>query len=198
MRRPEQIVHSRTRVGTRFALMPLEGFPISRLPACPEAEVRVLASPALGAQFVEMLVDLPAGKTLRPGSQTNVQLFYFVLSGHGRLRESDSAHSLEPGGFGLLPPGTDFQFTAVDSLRLLTLQKRYEAIRGIKVFNSVHGQESKIEKKIWANNSGSLLQTLIPDEIEFDLAMNIFTFDPGCGLPVVETHVMEHGLLPGT
>ena len=25
--------------------------------------------------------------------------------------------------------------------------------------------------------------------------MNIFTFDPGHGLPYVETHVMEHGLL---
>ena len=24
--------------------------------------------------------------------------------------------------------------------------------------------------------------------------MNIFTFDPGHGLPYVETHVMEHGL----
>jgi (S)-ureidoglycine aminohydrolase len=24
--------------------------------------------------------------------------------------------------------------------------------------------------------------------------MNIFTFAPGCSLPVVETHVMEHGL----
>jgi (S)-ureidoglycine aminohydrolase len=25
--------------------------------------------------------------------------------------------------------------------------------------------------------------------------MNIFTFEPGKGLPVTETHVMEHGLL---
>ena len=27
------------------------------------------------------------------------------------------------------------------------------------------------------------------------MAMNIFTFTPGFGLPIVETHVMEHGLL---
>jgi (S)-ureidoglycine aminohydrolase len=39
-----------------------------------------------------------------------------------------------------------------------------------------------------------VLQTLIPDDFAFDMAMNIFTFDPGFGLPVVETHVMEHGL----
>jgi hypothetical protein len=40
-----------------------------------------------------------------------------------------------------------------------------------------------------------LLQTLIPDELRFDLAMNIFTFSPGHGLPIIETHVMEHGAL---
>jgi (S)-ureidoglycine aminohydrolase len=47
---------------------------------------------------------------------------------------------------------------------------------------------------VWAENPHSLLQTLIPDELAFDMAMNIFTFDPGFGLPIVETHVMEHGL----
>ena len=31
--------------------------------------------------------------------------------------------------------------------------------------------------------------------MKFDLAVNIFAFDPGFGLPIVETHVMEHGLL---
>jgi (S)-ureidoglycine aminohydrolase len=41
---------------------------------------------------------------------------------------------------------------------------------------------------------GSRLQTLIPDRVEYDLAMNIFSFEPGYSLPIVETHVMEHGL----
>jgi (S)-ureidoglycine aminohydrolase len=195
MRTPDQLVHSRARVTPRYALMPLEGFPVSKLPGSPEAEVRVLASPALGARFVEMLVDVPAGKSLHLSPHADVENFYFVLSGRGKLRDRDSTNSVEPGSFGLLPPGADFQLTAGESLRLLILQKRYEPARGIEVFKSFHGQESKIQKKVWADNPHSLLQTLIPDEIEFDLAMNIFTFDPGFGLPVVETHVMEHGLL---
>ena len=29
----------------------------------------------------------------------------------------------------------------------------------------------------------------------FDMAVNIFTYQPGATLPFVETHVMEHGLL---
>jgi (S)-ureidoglycine aminohydrolase len=195
MRQPEQLVHSRARVRPRYALMPLEGYPVSRIPGCPEAEVRVLASPALGARFVQLLVDLPGGSKLRFEPQPEIENFYFVLSGQGQLREAAANHNLEPGNFGLTPPKADVQFTAGKPLRLLILQKRYESARGIEMFKSIHGHESRIEKKIWADNPHSLLQTLVPDEIGFDLAMNIFTFDPGFGLPVVETHVMEHGLL---
>jgi (S)-ureidoglycine aminohydrolase len=141
-----------------------------------------------------MLIDLPGGSNLRLNPQADIENFYFVMSGRGGVREGGTTHLLEPGGFGLLPPGTDFQFTADDSLRLLTLQKRYEPARGIEMFKAIHGNEARVEKKVWADNPHSLLQTLIPDEMGFDLAMNIFTFDPGFGLPIVETHVMEHGL----
>lgn len=194
MRTPDQLVHGRARVKPRYALMPLEGFPVSRLPSCPEAEVRVLASPALGAAFVQMLIDLPKGSGLRIPPQPEVEIFYFVVSGHGKVRDAGSTYSLESGSFGLFPPATDFQFTAGDSLRLLTLQKRYEPAHGIEMFKTIHGTESRVEKKVWAENPHSLLQTLIPDEMRFDLAVNIFIFDPGFGLPIVETHVMEHGL----
>src|ERR1700728_3989594 len=126
MRSPEQLVHSRARVRPRYALMPLEGFPISRLPSCPEAEARVLASPALGAQFVQMLVDLPRGSTLHLPPQPSVEVFYFVMSGTGQSRDAGAQHPLKPGNFGLTPPDSDPQFIASDSLRLLLLQKRYE------------------------------------------------------------------------
>jgi (S)-ureidoglycine aminohydrolase len=36
---------------------------------------------------------------------------------------------------------------------------------------------------------------LPPDDQSFDLAINIFTYQPGATLPFVETHIMEHGLL---
>jgi glyoxylate utilization-related uncharacterized protein len=56
-------------VRPRSALLPLEGFPASRLPTWPDAVVKVLAAPALGAQFAQYLIELPAGRhtlELRP------------------------------------------------------------------------------------------------------------------------------------
>jgi (S)-ureidoglycine aminohydrolase len=40
------------------------------------------------------------------------------------------------------------------------------------------------------------VRTLIPStDLNFDFAVNTMTFQPGASLPMVEVHVMEHGLL---
>ncbi len=194
MRQPEQLVHSRARVRGRYALFPLEGYPLSRLPSWPGAEARILAAPALGAGFAQYLIDVPAGGSGQFAADDGIETFHFVLSGAGRFH--GSAELLSAGSFGLTPPGTNVRISAnaAQALRLLFLRKQYEPAEGIAPFKPVHGHESRVAKEVWADNPHSLLQTVIPDEFAFDLAMNIFTFDPGFGLPIVETHVMEHGL----
>jgi (S)-ureidoglycine aminohydrolase len=195
MRSVNQLVHSRTRVGRRHALMPLEGYPASRLPTWPDAQVKVLASPALGAHFVQYLIDLPAGKRGSFAAEAGLETFFHVLSGSGQFQDgAGKKTAIVPGHFGLTPPDTSTTFIAGDTLRLLVLRKRYESAPGVALFRGVYGNEADVPKQVWAENPHSLLQTLIPDELAFDMAMNIFTFDPGFGLPVVETHVMEHGL----
>ena len=49
--------------------------------------------------------------------------------------------------------------------------------------------------EVFLGYEGARLQTLLPVDPRFDLAMNIFTYRPGATLPFVETHIMEHGLL---
>ena len=41
----------------------------------------------------------------------------------------------------------------------------------------------------------AILKVLLPRDPRYDLAVNVFTFQPGASLPLVEVHVMEHGLL---
>src|SRR4029079_12030668 len=85
-------------------------------------------------------------------------------------------------------------FTAEDGLQLLIIRKRYEPAAGYEKPIALYGQESEVVKSVLGEDPHAPLQTLIPDDLAFDFAMNIFTFDPGHGLPIVETHVMEHGL----
>src|SRR4051812_16786239 len=102
MRPPHQLVHSRARVAQRFALFPLEGYPVSRLPSWPDAEVRVLASPALGAGFVQMLIDLPAGEAGGGMGGAGGGTVFYVLSGGGGGGGGEGGRG---GGVGVGPPG---------------------------------------------------------------------------------------------
>ena len=196
MRPVTSLVHSRTRLGKRHALFPLEGYPFSRLPSFPTANVRVLASPALGAGFVQYLIDLPAGEAGGFAGDDGVETFFYAMSGTGSFDSGDGVeHPIKSGSYGLTLSTRDTRMRAAEPLRLLILRKRYEPVDGHLAYDGMYGNEADVPTLPWADNEHSRLQTLIPDEFAFDLAMNIFTFDPGYGLPIVETHVMEHGAL---
>ena len=194
MRPLQSLVHARTRVRPRYALMPLEGFPVSRLPTWPDAEVRVLASPRLGSEFVQLRVDLPEGKSGHFAADPAVETFAYVLDGVCSFAAGDEDYEAATGYFTLTPPGVPLTITANLPLALIVLRKRYESAEGVERFNPLFGREQDVQKQHWDGNPHSLLQTLVPDDLRYDLAMNIFTFTPGFGLPIVETHVMEHGL----
>ena len=196
MRPVTSLVHSRTRLGRRHALFPLEGYPLSRLPSFPTAQVRVLASPALGANFVQYLIDLPAGESGGFGGDGGIETFYYVMSGNGSYDSGDGVeHPIRAGSYCLTLSTCDTVIRAMEPLRLLALRKRYEPVDGHLPFDGMFGHEEDAPALPWDDNPHSRLQALIPDEFAFDLAINIFTFDPGYGLPIVETHVMEHGAL---
>ena len=193
MRPHHSLVHSRTRVTPNYALMPLEGFPYSRLPNWPDAQIRILVSPAIGAKIVQYLIDLPAGKSGKFEANDEIETFFYVLSGNGTFGKQ--IHGIDPGAFGLVPPGGSAEFSADQALSLLIIQKRYQPAAGVEPFKLLLGHEKNVPGVAWANTDKIKLQTLIPDEFAYDMAMNIFAFTPGYGLPIVETHVMEHGML---
>ena len=102
--------------------------------------------------------------------------------------------ALNPGDFAFVPHTSGYEIRSDQSATALLLHKVFEPASGIEAPKEIIGNEKKIPADTWMNNPASQLQLLIPDELPYDFAMNIFTFDPGHGLPYVETHVMEHGL----
>jgi (S)-ureidoglycine aminohydrolase len=194
MRAPHQLVHSRARIRQRYALFPLEGYPASRSPLWTNTEMRVLTAPAMGANFVQHHLTLAPGATGKRVNDNRVESFLYVLTGKLTLRTSKQ-HPLSAGDFAFVPHTSSFEITASDPATALLLHKVYEPAEGIESPKEIIGSEKKTPADVWMNNPASRLQLLIPDELPYDFAMNIFTFDPGHGLPYVETHVMEHGLL---
>lgn len=197
MRQQTDLLGSRARVKDRYALIPLEGIPFSRLPEWPAAQVQVLAAPALGTDFVQYRIAMEAGATGAHPADGEVEFFLYLLDGRADLAITGSEEktaSLGTGGYALIPPSADFRLTARTSVTLLLLRKRYEPVEGIALYRPLVEHEQDISGEVYMGDEGALLQTLIPDEFTYDMAMNIFTFQTGHSLPVTETHVMEHGL----
>ena len=195
MRAPHELLFSRARLGARYALFPLEGYPVSRLPGWPEVAARILASPALGAEFVESLLHLEAGQAGGQEADGSTQTFVYVIAGGVELHVAGSRPvTLVDGGFALVPSTDAFRLAAVRDSTVLMLRKAYEPLAGHAPPGLLVGNERDVADAAYLGDEGARLKPLVPDEPAYDLAMNIFTFLPGHGLPVVETHVMEHGL----
>jgi (S)-ureidoglycine aminohydrolase len=173
----------------------LEGYPLSKLPAWPGVEARILTAPAMGAAFAQYLLDVKGGQASRHKADGRIETFFYVLAGEFRLVvDGNRDERLTPGGFALVPADADYRLSASSDGRLLMLRKAYERLDGTAAPAVVVGNESAVKAEPFLGDDGARLQTLIPDEPAFDLAMNIFEFAPAHRLPYIETHVMEHGL----
>src|SRR3954453_22018 len=102
MRAPHQLVHSRARIRQRYALFPLEGYPVSRSPLWTNTEIRVLTAPAMGANFVQHHLTLASGATGKREGEGRVESFLYVLSGKLTIRTTRE-HQLTAGGFAFIP-----------------------------------------------------------------------------------------------
>ncbi len=195
MRAQNQLLHSRTRVKPRYALFPMEGVPFSRLPDWKLTDVRILAAPVLGANFIEYLLNLKPGASAAVAAGGKIETFFYVLSGSVKLTiDKSNSHALAAGGFALLPPTASYEVSAAAPAQVLMLKKRFEPAPGIATFAPLIGNQSNIKADVYCGDPGAKLHLLIPDDLQYDMAMNIFEFDTGHSLPCVETHVMEHGL----
>ena len=185
---------SRARVRDRYALMPIDGFPPSKLPRWRDTEARILAAPALRADFVQMLLTVQPGGGVHQSGDDRTQTFMYVLSGGADCTIADHRVTLGPGGFAYVPHAADYQVRAPVATSMLLLRKRYEPVTGVARPEPLTGNQVNVTPEPFMGDEHARLQMLLPDDFSYDFAMNIFTFDTGHGLPFVETHVMEHGL----
>lgn len=191
---PQQgLVTSRVVVERNFCLLPPEGIPASVLPEWTQTEARILAAPALGARFAMYLLDLAAGGGSGQTPPANLQGFFYVIDGECDLDLHGRGYRLVRGGYAYVPPGARFHLLARDAARVIWLKKTYQPFGNMPP-HEVVGNEADVKGEPFMDIQELLLKKLLPDDVAFDMAMNVFTFPPGFSLPITETHVMEHGL----
>jgi (S)-ureidoglycine aminohydrolase len=163
------------------------------LPEWSGAAARVLAAPHMGARFAMYQLDLAPGGGSAHALDEGIEAFFYAVSGSSQLEVGGKAHSLAAGGFAYLHPGSRFKLGATKPSRVLWLKKEFEPLDSKRPAD-LFGDEAAVKGQPFMGVEELLLKTLLPADTAFDMAMNIFTFPPGCALPVTETHFMEHGL----
>jgi (S)-ureidoglycine aminohydrolase len=186
---------TRTVVAARYALLTPSGFVPSNLPGWEKAVCHVLISPAMGARFCQLQVLLQNdGQCL--GNTGPNECFIYVIEGTASILLDDRRHRLEAGSYVYLPAGKDLQLrSSGPNTRVLVFQKEYQALPGVARPTALVSHEREVKGQPFLGNEAARLQVLLPEPASFDMAVNIFTYQPGATLPFVETHIMEHGLL---
>lgn len=187
--------HTRSVLSSRYALLTPDGLVRAPLPGWPGAECIVVISPPMGARFAQLLVTL-GPEASGAGRRPDEELFIFVRSGAVEAEVDGAGARLEAGGFAYIPPGAPYSLRpAAPPAELLVFQKRFAPLPDAPAPEPIFGQEQDIAGAPFLGDEAAMLKTLLPDSPAFDMAVNIFTFQPGATLPIVETHIMEHGMM---
>ena len=186
---------TRTFVGQRHALIAPDGHVVSTLPGVTGGTTVVLISPVMGAGFTELTVTFNQdGRAEFPDSQ--IEAFAYVLEGAVTAQAKGERKTLSAGQFLFVPAVTPWSLTEpVPGTRVHIFLKRYVALPGVPEPGILFGREQDIAGQPFLGDESARLQVLLPDNLSYDLAINIFNYQPGAHLPFVETHIMEHGLL---
>jgi len=145
-------------------------------------------APAAGARFTQSTIEFEAGGALAP---CRLQRFLYILD--GEITAGDQR--LNAGGFAYLPPGDSSEIGAITAARVALIEKPYQPLEGVGQPERFTGSEREVPAQLLGGDPALEVRTLLPDAPPFDFAVNIMVYEPGASLPMVEIHVMEHGLL---
>ncbi|MCC6719530.1 MAG: (S)-ureidoglycine aminohydrolase [Acetobacteraceae bacterium] len=186
--------HNRSMVTPHFAVMPPDGILDSRLPGWSGARLFFQTSPQMGARFVQAMVAFEPGGRGEPARVDGISHFYYVVEHSCDIIIGTQRHTLTAGGYAYLPPGTAHRLESAFGARLTWIRKKFDDA-GLGAPPVIVSHADQVAHRL-RHTIGRSWQHLLPEEdLRYDFAVNILHFKPGTHFAMVETHIMEHGLL---
>ncbi|WP_018177471.1 bifunctional allantoicase/(S)-ureidoglycine aminohydrolase [Jongsikchunia kroppenstedtii] len=198
-----QLLTGRAVVTEAYTVIPkgvLSDIVTSVFPGWTGTRAWILNRPVAGGAttFAQSIVEVePGGGSDKPEPQAEVEGFVFVLEGELTVSIGGQTHTLTEGGYVYAPAGETWSVTNAGSVpvRFQWIRKRYEWLDGYTP-KPVVGNEKDITPSPMPDTDGNWRTTrmLDPQDLTYDMHVNVVTFEPGTVIPFAETHVMEHGL----
>jgi len=161
------------------------------LPGMRNATAITHIGPARGAGFTQYTVEFGAGGSFEPGP---TQAFLYVIEGEIELTLEGENHQFAAGDYAYLPTNARGKTTSSQPARVAFFEKSEVVMDGPEpLFFS--GHESAVAPTLLPGEDGIHVRTLFPADPVYDFAVNTMIYPIGATLPMVEIHIMEHGLL---
>ncbi len=145
------------------------------LPGMKNASAIVHIGPALGAAFTEYTAEFePKGEL----GNTAAQRFIYVMDGAVALEAKGERHELGARGYAYLPEGFSHRVVAKEKSRVAVVEKQYERNAKIEPPHLLVSNENAISAHALDGDSDLQVKCLLPDEPQFDFAVNTMVYQP--------------------
>ena len=173
----------------------------SNLPFWDKTRCWIIARPLSGfaETFAQYVMEVgPGGGSSDPEPDPTAQGALFVVEGELQLEVAGKVHRLTQGGFAWLAPASRWTLRNIGAglAKFHWIRKAYEPLPGMPAPESFVSSDHDVAPAFMPDVNGVWATTrfIDPDDMRFDMHVNIVTFQPGGVIPFAETHIMEHGL----
>jgi len=172
----------------------------ARHPNYKDTYVYTLAVPMHWSDFYECLMEMGKnGATI--SIKEEYEFFIYVLRGTATLRVNDNFYEMSKGSYVYLPPETAHSIDKVSiaPFNFLMIKRKYVPV-GLEGPKFIYGNEKDVPEEHVPEQNRTRKYLIPQEETACDVSVNILKFQPGAGIPLVETHVQHHGIymLSGT
>ena len=199
-----QLLTGRAVFTTAYAVIPkgvMSDIVTSYLPFWDKTRLWILSRPLSGftETFSQYIMELqPGGGSDRPEPDPQAEGVIFVVEGELTVTLDGVARVLGPGGYAYLPPSARWtaRNASVVPVRFHWIRKAYEPVEGLGLPEAIFTNEKDVTPNAMPDTEGRWATTRFvdPQDLRYDMHVNIVTIAPGAVIPFMETHVMEHGL----
>jgi (S)-ureidoglycine aminohydrolase len=169
-----------------------DSFVRTTLPGMKACAAIVQASPSIGANFTQYTAEFEPGGEL---GSTEAQRFIFVLEGELQVDADGKQNKIRARGYAYLPEGLVHRVSSSKLCRAAVIEKRYTSLKSMDAPAAIISHEDAVASRPLENDPDLQVKCLLPDTMSFDFAVNTMCYQPGASLPMVEMHIMQHGLL---
>ena len=197
---------TRSRVERNYALITPDTHVPSPLINWKNSTAVVHISPQMGARFTQYTATMEEKSEAGAPGET-AERFIYVQEGSCTLAVDENRknadlrdlttprHELKVGAYAFIPCGMGHLISSKAGCTLIVFEKTYQPNANFPPASAVIGHADDVNGEPFMGDEDARLKTLLPINESFDMAVNLFTYQPGATLPQVEIHVMEHGLM---